>query len=278
MSGDNAAPHAVSLARMLLDLFSASAREKYMKRRKAGQAEQDPIMYPTLVSVLASTPSKLGEAMSTDNIADGLLGRMLFAEGDVAAARQRNPERFKVPEEIQFMLGRPAIIAVDQEADEALWQMTLRFDAQRLELLKRDDRASAALMARRSEKVRRICGTLASFDHMTVTLAMVEWAEKFCAASDAVLLSFAEEHLDKSKDIRDTEKVLAAARGILSGSIKAVRSSDADIIKRGFIPRSMCLKASHLSKNKFDLALGHLCDVLEIEVGNIEGRDVLTLI
>lgn len=279
MSGDNAQPHAVSLARMILDLFSAGERDKYLKRLKAGQGEQDRVAVanPALSVLLASTPGKLGEALSTDNIGDGLLGRLLYAEGDPGAERQRHPTRFKVPAEIGFVEKWVTILTMSEAADELLWQMTLGFDAQRKELLKNDDRATAALLGRRAEKIKRIAGILASTVGGTVTSEMVTWAGKFCEASDAVLLSFTEEHLDKSKDIRDTDKVMAAARAILAGTIRGQRKWYDAAIASGFIPTAMCLKASHLSKAKFDLAVEHLVAVDAIQQPGFEGKPALCL-
>lgn len=277
MSGDNAAPHAVSLARILLDLFSAGQRKYYSKRMKAGQDKPVIVNHPTLSLLMASTPAKLGEAMSTDNISDGMIGRMLFAEGDVGAERQRTPGKFVVPAQLEFFNMAGFEIVPTQMADDLMWEMTLGFDLERKRMIERDDFASAALLARRAEKVKRICGALAAAEDGTVTVQMVEWAVAFCKASDKVVLTFTEEHLDKNKDVRDTDKVLAAARGIMSGKIKPARGNQASLIKDGFIPRGLCLKASHLSKAKFDLAVEHLRDLGEILAGQHDGSFVLRL-
>ena len=275
MSGDNAAPHAVSLARMILDLFSAGERDKYMKRLKAGDEEQRMVNNPALSVLLASTPGKLGEALTTDNIGDGMLGRLLYAEGNPAANRQRHPSRFTMPAEFSFMAGAVMGLRMSDAADDLLWRMTTGFDAERIALLRKEERATAALLGRRAEKIKRIAGVVAAFDGGTVSTDMIAWAGEVCEASDAVLLSFTEEHLDKSKDIRDTEKIMAAIIAIANRTVKATRQGDIALIEAGFVPRSFALKTSHLSKAKFDLALEHLIEIRLIEMGTFNDRKVL---
>lgn len=93
-TGTRAAAHQRSIATAALTLFSAA------DATVAGAAYADrvlnkpePIVEPCLTIMGFATPSTLAEALSSGNVADGLLGRFLVFVGDDRA--QPRPDRFR---------------------------------------------------------------------------------------------------------------------------------------------------------------------------------------
>ena len=70
-------------------------------------------------------------------------------------------------------------------------------------------------------------------------------------------------HLDQ-----DTADAVNKLRGsisrIMTGSIKPKNSIEKDAFERGYVSKTHMMRASHLPKDRLDLALGHMQDIGEL--------------
>ena len=265
MAGKNAAPYHVSLAGNLLDFFSASERvhEKRVRAAIRGQreVEVEVIPYPMTNVLLASTPDKLGEALTSDNIKDGLLGRVLFAFGRKDAPRNPDCEDF---DGITLDFTKPA---VEAQAAVIRWSMKAESARHPIEdanlarkraLQAQGDAIEAALIGRSFDKAKRIAGVLAVWDNASdpvVTMPMLEWAIAFVKASDDGLRVFIRKFMHDSAVHADTQKIIAAMRRVHAGSVKPMTPSQFALVAAGHLPRTMVLKSSGLEPKRFDEAM-----------------------
>ena len=265
MAGKNAAPHHVSLAGNLLDFFSIGERE-YEKRVRAAVRGQDTVAvqvvpYPTTNTLLASTPDKLGEALTSDNIKDGLLGRILFAFGRQDAPHNEDAEDFSSVV-LSFIApdatDTDGVICWSPEADAARRPIEADNIARKRALQAKGDSVEAALIGRSFDKAKRIAGVLAVWDNgkrPVVTLPMLEWAIKFVKASDDGLRIFIRKYMHDSAVHADAEKIIAAMRRVHAGSVKPTKPSQIALVAAGHLPRTMVMKVSGLEPKQFEEAM-----------------------
>lgn len=267
LNGSGAAPHVISMERVLLDLFSASDRT-YDLRTKANQPPRDPIPYPTVSVMLASTPEKLGEVLNIDNILSGLLGRLLVAHGHEDVELNLDAQEFRLPGGVLFDIGKLTAnnnsqgqIVWSTQADVHLRQRAKELDGQRQAMEKDGRMVAAALTGRTIEKIKRVSGVLAVFDnidHPTITLPMLQWADVFVAASNETMRYFISKHLHGGEVLADAAKIIDLIKQIKRGKAKAHTPSQQALINCGHCPRTLVLKLFKKEVKAFDTAVEHL--------------------
>lgn len=282
---DGKAPaHLRTLAENLLKLFTAS-RGTYFTRvlatsRDAPQSRA--IESPCFNLLGSSTPEKLAEALTHGNIADGLMGRVLYAFGrDHVPLRQ--PGALQLPQVVREAAEkvRRGAIAADfgtvlityaAGVDSVLHLIAVDFDR---EAATSTSPFAKALFARSFEKVARIAGVLAAWecpDAPTITARHAEWARQLVAASNAGVLVFAERHMHDGKVQADAAAVLAVLDRIISGALRPQKTAEIGAVREGWAARSMLLRCSKLDKKRFDDAIAHLLALDEIRQGQTKGN------
>lgn len=281
INGSRAPSYLIELAGNLLRLFSASSGT-YHCRVRANDRKTRTIQNPALNLIGFSTPEKLGEAVTVTNIADGLLGRFVFAMGLAGLPSRRVRQKLVLPDTARRVaqeLGRARIfnlvrgetmITITDEADIALTDWLADFD-------QRSQSATSpfgkALQQRAFEKVERIAGVLAAWDNPAKPVISVEhvaWAARAMRASDDAVLRFAENHMHGGQVQADAQRLRVLMGRIRKGEFTTTRPSEAAVKGDGWVPRSMLLRVSKLDKKGFDAAVAYLVDLRDIELGVIE--------
>jgi hypothetical protein len=290
INGSNKPAYLVELAGNLLQLFSASS-SSYTTRVRA-QAKNviasKVIEHPCLNLIGFATPEKLGQAVSTNNIEDGLLGRLLFAFGRAGVAPRRVSKKLAMPESVinmgeAFRQAAGAVlfeidtgvgieIRVDDDANARLDQLLVEFDA---EASRASTSFARSLLVRSFEKCERVAGVLAVWGNPTapvMTLRHVAWAAQLIAASDSAALHFCGEYMHGGQIQADAALVLKTLKRVLKGEIKAQRANELAHTKAGMAPHSMVLRASKLDGRRFDDAVAHLIDLGEVIRSHFDGK------
>lgn len=280
MNGGKAPSHLVELASVLLRLFSES-KHSYYTRRKATTTSVAPprtIDNPVVSILGSSTPEKLGEAVGTGNIEDGLLGRFLFAWGRSEVVPRRTDAQFTLTENIETkaqMLAQSALfldqndhilIRIQPDAKKHLEDMLLRVEQRRKGS---SSTFARVLLTRSEEKAERVAGVLAVWDapnKPVVTVEHVEWAERFLIASDAALIRFTSDFMHGGQIQADASLVSRTLGRILDGDIRPQRANASKYIKNGAAPWSEVLRASKLDKKRMDTAVDHLLELGDVVV------------
>lgn len=281
MAGKNAAPHHISLEKNLLDLFTASKRIHQKRSRAAlrGQkAEHEEIPYPMVNALLASTPVKLGDALSIDNIKDGMLGRILFAFGRQNAALNEDCTEFVTPPELDFNspMSDPIVEGLIEWAPELKEKRkVLERDAIRLKREAQADGADieAALLARGFEKAKRIAGVLAVWENPkapVVTLAMLDWSLRVVKASDDGLQVFVRKYMHADQVRADAATIIETMRRILAGKIKPVKQAEISLANMNHTSKVFVQRASKLAPGAWDEALRHLTQTGEVVLYRVQ--------
>lgn len=267
LAAKNAAPHLVSLSRNLLDFYSLNGRP-FTPRSKAGGKAGAALDNVTMSALLASTPEKLGEALTTGNILDGLLGRILFAFGRMDSSPNLSTSAFAIPASLTF---KPinAVGGVITLADG----VKAKADALGRELFNAKRKAQnsgnvidAALLARTFEKIKRVAGTLAVWEDNIVTMPMLEWAEAFVRASDNGLKIFVRDRMHADDVRANAAKIESAIKRVMRGSVKPKLGAQIALASKGHISRTLVQGASGLNPQQFAEASKHLIQCGEIEI------------
>lgn len=290
INGRNKMPYLIELAAVLLKLFSSSA-ETYYTRQLAnignkGTQTSRAVEHPSLSLLGFSTPQKLGESLTTANIEDGLVGRMLMAVGLPEVTPRRVKHAFAIGDRTndaravgesqaqvvgcgsgEFRTRRLIEIQIEPSADDELDRMLGAFDAAKKE--PNVTQYAKAIYARSYEKAARVAGVLAVWDSPAspvVTTDHVNWAEALVKASNSAMIWFAGTHLHNGLVQANAAKVKDVIGKIVSGRVKPRKSYQKELIVNGKAPRALCLKATHLSNDEFSIAVKHLAAMEEIVV------------
>ena len=281
MADSKSPSYLVELASNFLQLFSGSMRGSYRCRVRAkakGTPLSRTLQHPCLSLLGFTTPSSLSSGLNLQSIESGLLGRLLFVEGLAGVRPRITTKKLFIPEVAGHDIhqanqsGRNFVLSQTAEATD-LFARTMDgfFEAEKAA----PTPEGRALLRRSFEKVRRISGVLAVWDCPSspqVSVDHIEWATQLVRASDSALLQFAADRIHESDDLADAAKVLSVIDRIGNGDIKPRDSSQACILKlkKRYAPRTLALKASKLSKKKFDDAVHHLQATDEVQEGEIE--------
>lgn len=283
VNSSKAPTHLVELSGNLLKLFTASGsiyRTRVLAKSKSNLGPRD--LKHTCLSLLGfATPQTLGSAVSSANVADGLLGRVLFAWGDEKVRPRRSRSAFDLPDSCKAAAEaiRHSVNAHELSDPNACIDIGLSpATEERLdELLTRlDERASGcsspfekALRVRSYEKMERIAGVLAVWDFPskpTIEARHVDWALRVIEASDATAVRFTNEFMHEGEVQAEASRVIDVVRRILRGELRPDRPSELAVVARGYAPRSLVLRRSKLSKQDFDRAAVHLQATEELVV------------
>lgn len=282
-----AASYLVELAGNLLKLYSASAGS-YTTRSRAYSKAVAPartIDSPCFNLLGFATPAKLGEALGTGNIDDGLIGRFLFAFGADNVA-QRRPAKLALPDVcatagatlkqafgLAALHDEPIDVACDAAADARFEALMRAFEA---EGRSTDSPFARALFARSYEKAERVAGVLAVWDRPAepvITTEHVAWAEQAVRASDSAVLHFVAKFMHEGQVQADAEKVRGLIRRITRGELQSRKVAEQDHATKGWATQSHLLRASKFDRERLQAALLHLRalgdlaeSVVEVEV------------
>lgn len=289
INNSKAPPHLIELAGTLLQLFSASNGTFHTRVRASARATtpSQAIQNP-MVSLLGfATPEKLGEALGVSNIEDGLLGRFVFAFGQMGIVPRRVKGSFEAPEDVKLaadaidqatkcaafvsdLNGNSGAILIGERVENRLGELLVEFDRRRIAS---QSPFAKALLTRSCEKCERIAGVLAIWDCPTrpeITIEHLEWAEQFLHASDAALLRFSGEYMHGGQMQADAQRILKLLRRVLAGDFKPQKPHEKALLDMKVAPYSMVMRASKLDKRRFDEAVAYLVDLSDVESGSTE--------
>lgn len=290
MNGRAKAAHLIELSGGLLRLFSASAdvfRTRVLAVSK-GVPKPRAIQNPSVSLMGFSTPEKLGEVLTTMNIEDGLIGRVLFAHG-VGGIRPVSPSgRFNIGEmsgiaaevaeanadQVSIDLGKASIsadftthsITIEDQAEADMNSLQIEFwEAQESS----QTVWGRVLMVRSFEKAKRIAAVLAVWDkpiHPVIRPDHVHWAGQLVRASNQACADFVARHIHGGKVAANAAKLTDYANRILSGEFRYSKPQWKYAVENdSFIPLAMLLRQSKMDKPDFDLAISHLLDAERLE-------------
>jgi hypothetical protein len=272
---DSKQTHMASVSSNLLKLFSASS-SIYVTRKLANSSgnTQKTCINPCVSLLGFACPDKLGEAFgSSANIADGLIGRLLFAIGRENVSPRRSNTDLHFHSDITN-IGKAInhsdeiVISYSKEADSRLEELMNIFDSSSISST---NPFAKDLKMRSFEKCERIAGILAVWEtpnKPVITIEHVEWAEMFINYSDDAILKFSGNNMHGGEVQSNAEKIRRVINKMRSGEIIPTKDVFRDILKfPGNFPRSSILKASKLAKKDFDLAIDHLIDLDEVKIG-----------
>jgi len=274
----------VNLNAMLLKLYSASkgiysTRAKALNAKSILQSGPRDIYNPTVNILGFSTPEKLGEVLTSQNIADGMLGRMLFATGH-PGIQQRRAASQALPNSIVQAADRlksACVSYVPQQPDTPCYLKDIPIretpaaatllDTTMIEFSDKTEATDGvmgkALFARSFEKSYRIAGVLAVWDKPKdpeIDVHHVEWAREFILASDAAALRFCDGYFHGGQTQSDAAMIVKVTRKILEGQITLTDERDKKFTVGGYVTHSLVLKHTKLDKKRFDEALAYLED------------------
>lgn len=286
LNAKNRASYLTELAGNLLRLFSAGAT-KYNKRCLANKdKEAEPVEHVCVNLLGYSTPQKLGESMSANNIGDGLMGRLLFAMGRADVTPRRHAGEFGLPDGLVDVAkhfidqhcgraeSRYCMIEISEDADAMLERLMIEFD--------NDANASTHpfakdVMVRSAEKVERIAGVLAVWDnvrHPVMTEEHVQWAERFVRYSNTSVLRFVADFMHGGEVQANAAKVLKAIRECRTGKVAPQRAWERGSILDGVVPKSMIMRVTRMDTKEMDAALSYLEELGDVAVmDNYNSRD-----
>lgn len=268
---DQKQTHMASLSGNLLKLFSAS-RSKYVTRKLANSSgnEQKVCITPCVSMLGFACPEKLGAAFgSGNNIDDGLMGRILFANGRENVKPLRGRAELHFDQEISAIASlincsHDITIKFDDEADSRLDFLIDFFDT---ESMTSTNPFAKNLKTRSFEKCLKVAAVLSVWDcpqKPVITGNHVNWAESFIKYSDDAVLKFTEANFHGGLVQTNADKIMKIVGKINRGELKPHVSYNNSILDKNVIPKSFALRNSHLSKKDFDDAINHLADLEKV--------------
>lgn len=292
INDQHAASHLRDIAAVLLKLYSAS-RGTYNRRvLSSGSALKiAPMVANPCLSVLGfATPDGLGAAFDERNMSDGLLGRMLFVQGEDGVLARRPKSGFVIPQSVydwaaQLRQIDPLASVAGPAANGSIVVQEAHGVGETLDRLLTDmergrsmsSTLAASLYARSYEKLERIAGVLAIMEDPQAPVLRsvhVEWARAFVLASDDHLLAFATERMHYGEASTNAAKIRTTIRKILAGEIKSAagRPGEAEALANGCIARSHLMRAAKMDKAPFDRALQQMEDLGELTAFDTKGK------
>lgn len=278
LGGDsaNVSQHVKSAAAALLRLFSDSVG-RHTTRPKAGSPSKS-IRHPGVALIGFSTPSVLGANLTEESISSGLLGRVLLVRGREKVAPNLEAGGGAVPESVQKWARAVRVIAdfergpngvaiqYGEGVAEEVRELTMRCYAAEEEAT---DGRQRDVLRRSVEKMKRVAGVLAVLDdprRPLLSVVHLRWAEAFVFACNAHLLTFIEQEMVGAGTLAAAARIKATVAKVLSGDIRPVRTTEVEMVRGGWAPKSLVLRQSKLPAKEFADAVEHLKQVDEIEV------------
>lgn len=274
LHGKNAQAHHIELAKNILTLYSRS-NGTYITREKAvsrTNPKSRALSNPCLNLLAFTTPASLSNALTSESIASGLLGRFLFVEGD-ADVRQRlvltRPKALiGILEGKDLSSGIGAReIQIPDDVEATLRKLLERLHKRQFATERPDERI---LLRRSLEKILRIAGVLSVWDNPnnpTVSNEHLDWAERVVEASNSQLLTFCADRLHDDPVTADAAHIRRCVREFLTGQRKVSGERLKGLLKRNLVPWTPCLRQSKLGSPRFDAAIRHAVAAGMLEVG-----------
>lgn len=290
ISQGKAPTHLVEAHKVLLKLYTVS-NGVYQTREKAatkGNPKSRMLTNPCLNVLGFTTPSTLSSALSTESIESGLLGRFLFAVGDLDVRQRLSLKEREIDKTMMSALtelnrnSRPGRrrIMISEDIEASLQKMVDRIHDEQVAT---EDPIGRSLLGRTFEKVMRVAGILAFWDSIPtpkdetvneilskvvdedgpapadigMRQAHLDWAERLVRASNAALLQFAKDRIHDDEIQANAAKITRLVNGIVSGKYKAANTRHRGLIKKKLAPRQLCLNRARLNATQFDIALKH---------------------
>lgn len=285
MNDHKAASYLRELNENLLKLYSAGQNSNYAKRVRAntGNSATSKVLKNPCLSVLGfTTPASLSKGLSEHNIQEGLLGRFLMVEGKQNVRAVHDAQALILDEEklrhMSTMLsfstfdGNGGLDDIEiKQTDDATTKLRALIESFDDEAIEHNDDYAKALLKRSYEKLIRIAGVIAVWENHKepiIELDHLAWAEQAVRSSNYTLINFAKNQIHANDQLANAAKIREVMNKIISGKIKQPSNQQRLItaVNPVYVSRSALLKATHLSKLEFDLALGYLIaidDVIE---------------
>lgn len=279
VEGPKAPSHMVAASKLLLTMWTAG-RQRYFRRVLAkGAAQSDPGMSMVdnpMLSVLGfTTPTTLGQGLTSAAIESGLLGRMLFVTGEGKPFTKFMPAARPMPESVVARLHaiynarqdhkrhNLCVVEFEPSAESIAAQIMRQREAERATL----EPHAGAIVARAAEKVNRIAGVLAVIEdpvNPVIRVDHVRWAEAFVRASDRAVIEFVNGRVHDSEMMEIVAKVRRTLDLALQGHYQARGASEDALIKAGLVPRSLLVRATKLEARLVMQAIDHLVTTGEV--------------
>jgi hypothetical protein len=283
VNDERAPSHLRDIGAVVLKLYSAS-RGVYNRRvlaRAPSTAKMASMVANPCLSVIGfATPDGMGAAFHEDNLKDGLMGRMLYVQGDPGVMPRRPGSGLVIPDSLKDWaksLKQPDPLSsvlemaslgsvIVQEAHGISDKMDkLLVDMERSR--RNAGPLGPSLYARSYEKLERIACLLAIAEDPqapVIRIPHVEWARAMVMASDDHILAFANQNMHTGEVTKNAEKLRQIIRKIQSGGYAPQRPNEKDAIGAGMIARSQLLRVSKFDKAVFDKCLAHMHDLEEL--------------
>jgi hypothetical protein len=254
---------------------------------------------PYLSLLGVSTPEVFGRALTSAQVFNGLLGRVLVIEGRTGVPMRRDVVASPMPPVLEQLLGRIVALRRFEPANEAgasnpgqvrrVLRSPAAADALHALVLAADEALRqaakesphAALLVRTAEKAKRLAGLLAvldSSDKPVVTVEHVEWAARLLAYSDATVMRFAAENVFDSEVQRNAETIRRVLKRRLADrkalEYRCRAPAERDLVLAGYVPHSIALKDSRLTAGDFRLAIDHATQTGDVLVGKAKDANL----
>jgi len=283
--------HLVDIGSVILKLYSASRgvyNRRILARAPTISKMAASIANPCMSVIGFATPDGLGEAFNEKNLQDGLMGRMLYVQGDPGVMPRRPGSGLVIPQSVKdwaksLKQSDPLASVMDIASTGSVIvregrEVPEKMDKLLVDMEKSRRHAGAlgpSLYARSYEKLERIACVLAIAEDPeapTINVMHIEWARAMVLASDDHMLAFANQHMHNGETTKNAEKIKEVVIKILSGHYTTQRVIEHDAVKAGMVSRSHLLRASKLDKVSFDRSLAHMHDLDELCAFDDKGK------
>jgi hypothetical protein len=291
VNDERAPSHLRDIGAVVLKLYSASRgvyNRRVLARAPSAAKMASMVANPCLSVIGFATPDGMGAAFHEDNLKDGLMGRMLYVQGDPGVMPRRPDGGLLIPESVKAWaknLKQPDPLAsvlepgstgsvVVQEAhgiSDMMDKLLVEMERSR----RNAGSLGPSLYARSFEKLERIACVLAIAEDPeapVIRMPHVEWARAMVMASDDHILAFANQNMHSGEVTKNAEKLRQIIRKILSGGYAPQRSSEVDALKAHMIARSQVLRVSKMDKAALDKALAYMHDMEELYAFDDKGK------
>lgn len=262
-------PHLYNIVSVLMKLFT-SANSIYRGAAYADRQKDKTVDQPHLCIYGTSVPDSVYESLTTENVTDGFLSRMLVIEGaEKLPEKQKGQRLAQAPDELvaavrwwgEFRPGgnlanehpQPAVVPYDDDARVAFDEFETTAD----KLANSPERVNA-LWTRAGEKAAKLAllyACSACPDSPRVTLAAVQWA---CELAD---------YLTRKMLLRASQYVVGSAfEAKRQRTLRVIR----DAGQSGISHSHLIQKSRGLTKREREEILESLADAGEVTISKIE--------
>lgn len=296
VNDERAPSHLRDIGAVVLKLYSASRgvyNRRVLARAPTTSKMASMVANPCLSMIGFATPDGMGAAFHEDNLKDGLMGRMLYVQGDPGVMPRRPGSGLVIPDSLKDWaknLKQPdplssvlELASIGSVVVQEAHGITAMMDKLLVEMERSRRNAGPlgpSLYARSYEKLERIACLLAiSEDPQAPVIRMphVEWARAMVMASDDHILAFANQNMHTGEVTKNAEKLRQIIRKVMSGGYVPQRAKEASAIEANMIARSQLLRVSKMDKATFDKCLAHMHDLEELYGFDDKGKPLQSI-